>query len=63
MAKPDPRFYRVVCERLGVPPQEAVFLDDTQMCVEGARAVGMTAIRFAGNGQAIAAIESCLAAG
>jgi hypothetical protein len=33
------------------------------MCVEGARAVGMTAIRFAGNGQAIAAIESCLAAG
>lgn len=63
MAKPDPRFYRVVCERLGVPPQEAVFLDDTQMCVQGARAVGMTAIRFAGNEQAIAAIESCLAAG
>jgi putative hydrolase of the HAD superfamily len=60
MAKPDPRFYRLACERLGVPPHESVFLDDQQACVEGARALGMTAIRFTGNEQAIAAIEDCL---
>lgn len=63
MAKPDPRFYRLACERLGVPPHEAVFLDDQQICVDGAHAAGMTAIRFTGNEQAIAAIEACLAAG
>jgi epoxide hydrolase-like predicted phosphatase len=63
IAKPDPRFYRLACERLGASPHEAVFLDDTQVCVDGARAVGMTAIRFTGNAQAIAAIECCLAAG
>jgi HAD superfamily hydrolase (TIGR01509 family) len=60
---PGSRFYRLACERLGVPPHEALFLDDTQVCVDGARAVGMTAIRFTGNAQAIVAIESCLAAG
>ena len=26
--KPDPRFYQIACERLGVQPQHAVFLDD-----------------------------------
>lgn len=52
--KPDPRSYRLVCQLLGVPPEDAVFLDDVQDNVDGARAVGMRAIRFSSNGQAIA---------
>lgn len=58
--KPDPRAYRIVCERLGVEPAEAVFLDDVQACVEGARAIGMEAVRFVNNRQAITELESLL---
>jgi epoxide hydrolase-like predicted phosphatase len=58
--KPDPRFYRIVCERLDVAPDEAVFLDDREMCVGGARALGMKAIRFSDNEQAIRELEAHL---
>jgi epoxide hydrolase-like predicted phosphatase len=58
--KPDPRAYRIVCERLGVEPTETVFLDDVPACVEGARAVGMQAVRFVNNRQAITELESVL---
>ncbi len=44
-AKPDPMAYRIAAERLGVAPEECLFLDDELECVEGARAVGMTAYR------------------
>lgn len=44
-AKPDPAAYRMVAGRLGVSPQECLFFDDEMVCVEGARAVGMTAYR------------------
>ena len=60
LMKPDPAFYAVVCERLGVLPEDVVFLDDVQMCVDGARAVGMTAILYQDNASAIAEIEALL---
>ncbi len=60
MEKPDPAFYGIVTERLGVQPGETVFLDDTEACVEGARRVGMTGVLFIGNEQAIAELESYL---
>ena len=43
--KPAPAAYLAAAEALGTPPDRIVFLDDTPECVEGARAVGMTAIR------------------
>lgn len=58
--KPDPRFYRIVIERLGVEPHEAVFLDDTQACIDGARRVGMTGVLFVNNDQAIAELDAHL---
>jgi epoxide hydrolase-like predicted phosphatase len=58
--KPDPRFYRIVCERLDLAPGEAVFLDDREMCADGARAFGMKAIRFIDNDQAIGQLETLL---
>lgn len=58
--KPDARAYHIVCERLGVGPTEAVFLDDVPACVEGAKAVGMQAVRFVNNRQAITELESVL---
>ncbi len=51
MAKPDPRIYQLELDRLGVEPQEAVFVDDFIENVEAARAVGMAAIHFANSHQ------------
>lgn len=61
MQKPDPRFYALLCARLGVRPEEAIFLDDVAICVTAAREYGMQAILFRDNAQAIAEIEAGLA--
>lgn len=60
VAKPDPRIYHLACERLAVRPEEAIFLDDVEAFVEGARAVGMRAVHFRDTAQAIAEIEALL---
>lgn len=43
--KPEPRFYEIACERLGVRPGECVFLDDLGINLKPARAMGMTTIK------------------
>jgi putative hydrolase of the HAD superfamily len=44
--KPNPAIYRAALERLGVAPQEAVFIDDFAQNIVGAEAVGMHGIHF-----------------
>lgn len=44
--KPDPVIFQRTIERLGRRPEECVFVDDFAHNVEGARAVGMSAIHF-----------------
>lgn len=46
--KPDPRAYRYVLETYGLKPEETLFVDNHPPHVEGARAVGMQAVRFTG---------------
>jgi epoxide hydrolase-like predicted phosphatase len=46
MAKPDPEIFQLAITRLNVAPSEAIFVDDFQLNVDAARAVGMQAIRF-----------------
>ena len=46
LAKPDPRLYRVLLDRHQVRATEAVFVDDMQVNVEAANAVGMHGLRF-----------------
>jgi putative hydrolase of the HAD superfamily len=46
MRKPDRRIYLLTCERLGVDPSSAVFIDDNRDNVEAARSVGMEAVHF-----------------
>jgi epoxide hydrolase-like predicted phosphatase len=60
VAKPDPRIYHIAVERLGVQPEEAVFVDDLAENVEGARAVGMKGIQFKSTTQVIAAVRQYL---
>ena len=42
--KPQPEIYLLACERLGVEPAAAVFVDDLRENCAGAEAVGMTAL-------------------
>jgi len=61
MSKPDPRIYALACTRLGVRPDQTVFVDDTVYCVAGAREAGMHAVHFQHNAQAIEDIDRLLA--
>ncbi len=61
MSKPDPRIYALACTRLGVRPDETVFVDDADYCVAGASEVGMHAVRYLDNTQVIHEIEVLLA--
>jgi putative hydrolase of the HAD superfamily len=45
MRKPDPAIYRLALQELGgVVPERAVFLDDHEGNIAGARAVGLHAV-------------------
>ncbi|MEO5877222.1 MAG: HAD-IA family hydrolase [Streptosporangiaceae bacterium] len=60
LLKPDPLIYELACSRLGVRPEEVIFLDDTPAAVEGARQARIHALLFHATAQAIAAIEALL---
>ena len=55
--KPQPRIYEIACERLGIAPQRAVFLDDLGINLKPARAMGMTTIKVVTEAQAIRELE------
>ena len=50
MLKPEERIYRLLCDRYGVDPKEAVFIDDSLKNAEGASAIGIHGIHFRGPG-------------
>jgi putative hydrolase of the HAD superfamily len=60
--KPEARIYELTLERLGRPAEACLFVDDVGLNCDAARRVGMQAIHFRDNEQAIAAIRSALAA-
>jgi putative hydrolase of the HAD superfamily len=43
--KPEPRFYEIACELVGVSPDECVFLDDLGVNLKPAAAMGMRTIK------------------
>lgn len=49
VVKPDPAIYRRALDRLGVAPEEAVFVDDQRANVKAAQRLGMTGFRFRGS--------------
>ena len=46
MAKPDPAIYTHTLEKLGVMPEEAIFIDDLPHNIAAANAIGMDGILF-----------------
>lgn len=60
VAKPDPRIYAIACERLGVRPEEMVFVDNHEPNVTAAATFGIHAIVFRDNAQTIADVQALL---
>jgi putative hydrolase of the HAD superfamily len=48
IAKPDPKFYRLLEERFDVNLSECLFIDDREKNIAGAEAVGMKGLLFTG---------------
>ena len=63
MRKPEPRFYEIACELLGVDPHECVFLDDLGINLKPAAAMGMTTIKVEDPAVALAELSAVLGAG
>jgi putative hydrolase of the HAD superfamily len=61
--KPEPEIYRITLERLGATPDATLFIDDTEVNCDGARQLGMAAVRFRRTEQTIEEIEAALATG
>ncbi|MBI4729094.1 MAG: HAD family phosphatase [Acidobacteria bacterium] len=57
LRKPDPAIFLLTCERLGVAPERAAFVDDVSEHVQAARALGMTAIRFTDTEETLALLR------
>lgn len=62
MCKPDPEIYRRGLDRLGLAPEETIFVDDSTENVEAARAMGMHAMLFTDSRQVREEIERALGA-
>lgn len=58
--KPDPRAYRTALSRMGADARHVLFIDDHQVSVDGAEAVGIRAVLHRRNDATIAAIEHFL---
>lgn len=62
MVKPDPEIYLYALDQLQVEPSNAVFVDDFQENIDGARAVGMHAIHFQDSKLALSELNHLLEA-
>jgi putative hydrolase of the HAD superfamily len=58
--KPEPRIYEILLERLCVAADRCLFVDDVEVNCEAARELGMTAVHFRDNEQAIPEINAAL---
>ena len=60
MHKPEPAIFLLGAERLGVRPEECVFVDDLRENCQGAEEVGMTAILHRGADRTLPELERLL---
>jgi putative hydrolase of the HAD superfamily len=58
--KPEPEIYEIALQRLGVLPEECVFIDDILEFCQGAEAVGLHAIQYLSFNQAITDLEALI---
>jgi len=58
--KPESRIYRIMLDRIEMPAEACLFVDDVEVNCEGARKAGMSAVHFQNNEQAISEIRAAL---
>ena len=58
--KPEPAIYALTLERIGLPAEACLFVDDLAHNCEGARKAGMNAVHFRDSEQATAEIRAAL---
>ena len=58
--KPEPRFYEIACETVGVKPDECVFLDDLGINLKPAAQMGMITIKVTSAEQALTELSQIL---
>ena len=58
--KPQPEIFRLGAERVGLTPEQCVFVDDLRENCEGAEAVGMTAVLHRGADASLERLEELL---
>jgi FMN phosphatase YigB (HAD superfamily) len=63
LKKPDPAIYALVERRLGVEPEEVVFLDDAAANVEAAQTAGWHAVLHEATPRSLAELERIIATG
>src|SRR5690606_13499370 len=60
LRKPDPAIYRLAADRLGVPPEACVFVDDLGGNLKPAAQLGMATIKHVDAAETIAQLEELL---
>ncbi|NXE10948.1 ACD10 dehydrogenase, partial [Lophotis ruficrista] len=60
MRKPDPRIYKLCLERLGVQPQESIFLDNSSQNLQAAAQLGMKSVKVDDPEAALKELETYL---
>jgi putative hydrolase of the HAD superfamily len=60
LRKPDPRIYAMMCDALGVAPDQCIYLDDLGINCKPAAAMGMHAIKVTGEAQLLADLGAAL---
>lgn len=60
IAKPDSRIFEMSAERLGILPEECLFIDDNAGYCSGAQSVGMQTVVYRNFKQAMSEIEQIL---
>lgn len=58
--KPEPRIYEITLERLGLPAEQCLFVDDMLLNIEAARELGLNAVHFEETDAAVAEIRAAV---
>ncbi|MDQ5894525.1 MAG: family phosphatase [Actinomycetota bacterium] len=59
--KPDPRIYQLTLERVGLEPDQCIFIDDMQINIDAANELGLHGVHFRETAQARAEVHALLA--
>lgn len=61
LRKPDPRIYELTLDRIALPPESCIFIDDMEINCEAATDLGIHAVHFRETAQVRAEVETLLA--